>query len=169
MPQVDAVGAIYSVKDGSPYWDQMSRACEEAGINFVTARVANSYEVPNAQAGLMAQAQWILIQRDGRLWTPATLSRMFVDAQLGHFPIVSYSTSHLDSPQPPALVVSTDAAGLGRAAAEMARSIIVDGTAVEEIEPTYPGVIVIGDKGVLAGSNVRLTRKTTAGVDEWRD
>ncbi len=168
MPSVDTVGAIYSVKDRSPYWDQMEAAAAAAGIDFVTARVANPDEVPNAQTGLMAEAQWIVIQRDGRLWTPATLSRLFHDAQLSDFPIVTYSVDHLDSPQPPALVMISDAAGLGEAAARMARAIIVDGTPVAEVEPAYPAPIVIGDKGALARGHVRLTKKTTAAVDDWR-
>src|SRR5690606_29055042 len=114
-------------------------------------------------------AQWIVLQRDGRLWTPATLSRVFHDAQLADFPIVTYSVDHLDSPQPPALVAVSDAAGLGEAAAKMARSIIVDGVPVAEVEPAYPAPIVIGEKTSLSRGHVRLTRRTTAAVDRWHD
>lgn len=169
MPKVDSVGAIYSIKDRSPYWTKMEEAAEEAGLKFVRARVANPHEVPNAQISLMAQTQWLILQSDGRLWTPAALSRLLHDAQLANFPVVTYSLAHLDSPQPPALVMITDAAGLGDAAARMARQIVAEKVPVSEVEVAYPPPIVIGDKGSLARSRVLLTKRTTQAIHQWAE
>lgn len=167
MPKVDTVGAIYSSKDRSRYWGLMEQAAQDAGLRFVKAQVASSAEVRNAQVSVTAEAQWLIIQQDGRLWTPTTLSRLFHDAVLDGYPVMSFSLAHLDSPQPPSVVMITDAPGLGLAASQMARQVLADDVDIRQIEPAFPPPIVVGNKRSLHASRVLLTKRTTQAIDRW--
>lgn len=166
-PQTDTFATIYSVQDQSPYWALLEEAADARGLKFVSARVANPFEVRSAQATVSAKADWLLLQPDARLWTPNTLASLYGSASLDQLPVIGFDESHFDSPQPPSLVAITDAEGLGNAAAAMARQVFVEGRAFTDVEVRYAEPIIIGNKRQLQRVGVPLTKKAVKQVDRW--
>jgi ABC-type uncharacterized transport system substrate-binding protein len=166
-PQTDTIATIYSVQDQSPYWKLLEAETVKRDIEFVSARVANPFEVRSAQATVTPKADWLLLQPDARLWTPNTLASLYGAASLSGLPVIGFDESHFQSPQPPALVTVTSAEGLGIAAAAMARQVFVDGKDFSDIEVRFAEPIVIGNKRQLQRSGVPLTKKRVEGIDRW--
>jgi len=166
-PQTDTLATIYSVQDSSPYWGVLEEAASSRGLKFVSARVANPFEVRSAQATVSPEADWLLLQPDARLWTPNTLASLYGAASLTGLPVIGFDESHFDSPQPPSLVAITDAEGLGNAAAAMARQVFVEGKDFADVEVRYARPNIIGNKRQLQRAGLPLTKKAVQSIDRW--
>lgn len=167
MPEMQTLGVLEGRGGNTAYYDAVAEAATRAGLGIERRSVASAADVPNAVDYLLSRSDLIWLQSDARVWSPSLLSTVFRDGAQAGKPIVGFARTHMQATPPPALVLVSDAAGQGRAAANLARAHLGRETSSEV--GTYATPVLVSRLDAARAGGLRLRKATVDVVDEWLD
>lgn len=162
-PGLKSVGTIRASADDDRYWGDLATACTERGLELSEVRVASAADVGNAIRQLVATVDFLVLVEDPQLWSPTALSSTLRHAYEGKLPVASWSRAHLSGPQPAAVALVADAAGVGVSAAALAGRLLKQG----KVDRKYAAPVVVGHLSALRAAGLKITKKNAEAVDEW--
>lgn len=162
-PGMLRIGLLRASADQDAYWQHTQATATELGVEPVVRTVSGAMEVDNAFKSLITTTDLIWIQQDTRLWTATALSKCFHEATLQKRAVVSFARSHLDAPNPPAMVAFGHPDGVAATAAAMARNMLL-----QEPAPLYNYIapMILGHAKAMRNAALPVNAKTTASLDE---
>ncbi|MFZ5477431.1 MAG: ABC transporter substrate-binding protein [Myxococcota bacterium] len=162
-PGMTRIGLLHGSAADDPYWVHTTAMAGALGLKPVVRSVTTPEEVENAFKALLSSSDLVWIQQEPRIWTATVLSRVFHEANLQKFPVVSFSRTHLEAANPPAIVAYGHPDGVAQTAAQMARQILLD-----EPPPLYNYVtpMLVGHMRSMRSVGMTVSAKTAELLDE---
>lgn len=162
-PGLADVGILKGAEGGSEYWASVEAAAKAAGLRLTVKEVASADEVHNAFMALTGPTDLVWLPAEAHLWTAGSLARVFHEASIQRFPIVSFARAHADAPNAPAVVAFPAPEAVGDLAAAMARSRLVG-----EAGPEATGVRaqLVGHVRSMRAAGLVVSAKSTTALDE---